>query len=139
MSMTASKKYIRNVRRLITVYGKAERKFIGSLQNDLQSYCEDHPESSDYDSIVRKFGSPRDMYINYLESQDDRYIIRSIGHHKIIRNTLFILCICFAVMTAIAGYHYHQVDRSFREGLPASFSETIEVISGPAEEDAAEK
>lgn len=129
MNMTASKKYIRNVRRLITVYGKTEKKFIDGLQNDLESYCEDHPESSDYDSIVKEFGSPRDMYVNYLESQDDRYIIRSIGHHKIIRNALFILCICFAVTMSVFGYHYHQASREFRESLPASYSSTIRVIS----------
>lgn len=138
MIMTATEKYIRDVRRLITVYGKNEKKFIANLRNDLISYCDAHPETSDYDSITKEFGSPRDMYVHYLESQDDRYLVHSTRRHIIIRRTLLLLCIGVTVIVVLFGYHYQQANRRFRDSLPASYSETIHINSSSTESPAEE-
>lgn len=59
------KKYMKQVRALLPVYGAPERRFLKGLENSLEEYLLEHPAAvlSDFED---RFGAPHDVVREYV-------------------------------------------------------------------------
>lgn len=85
-------------------------KYLKNLRINVNEFDEDYPLSS-YDEFVEKFGTPKDIFINYINSQNEEYLIKKIKRKKIMK----IICICilsFIIIIefsqAISAYESYQ-------------------------------
>lgn len=108
--MTPSSQYIRDVRKLMSTHGRNEKRFLADLKRDLESYCDDHPDNSDFDSLVREFGSPKETYIHYLLAQDDSYLLHATQVRGIIAAIVIVVLIFISVISGLSAYHLYKWD-----------------------------
>ncbi len=102
--------YIKNVISLFPIHSKKEREYLKKLKRNINEFDEDYPHSS-YDEFVEKFGTPKDIFINYINNQNEEYLIKKIKRKKIMN----IVCICilsFIIIIefsqAISAYESYQ-------------------------------
>lgn len=115
--MTPIKHYIRDVRRLMSVYGRKEKRFLEDLKADLQNYSDEHPENSDYKSLIHEFGSPKETCIDYLLSQDDRYLIHTTRIRRLITAIILIICIFFITIAGTTMYYQIKMNEEWRSSI----------------------
>lgn len=115
--MTPVRQYIRDVRKLMSTHGRNEKRFLADLRRDLESYCEDHPDNSDFDSLVREFGSPKETYIHYLLAQDDSYLIHATQVRGMIAAIVLAILVFIGAIFGISAYYSHKMDVAFRDAM----------------------
>lgn len=113
--MTPTRQYIRNVRRLMPVYKRNEKRFLTDLKSDLDSYCDDHPDNSDFESLTRQFGSPKETYVHYLLAQDDKYLMHATQIRGLIAAIILTVCIFISVMAGISVYYSHKMHTEWND------------------------
>ncbi len=92
--MTDKDLYIKNVVSIFPVHSKKEKKYLKNLKNNINEFDEDYPLSS-YDGFVEKFGTPKEVFVDYISNQDEYYLIKKLNAKKMIK----ILLICILILT----------------------------------------
>jgi len=98
--------YLNQIKHLLPILSKQEKRFLKALESDMSDYISTHPDAST-DDILEHFGSPTDVVHDYIESLDLDYIIRRISTRKIIKKAITILILlALLAFTLFVGTTY---------------------------------
>ena len=109
-----TQKFLKQVKNLLPILSKQEKRFLKDLENGISEYFSVHPNST-VEDIANEFGTPNDIVHDYIESIDLDYIIKRISTRRIIRRALIcIVMLAFIVSSAFIGSIYsaylHSLD-----------------------------
>ena len=58
-------RYLRDLRRLMPVYGKSQREYLHAIDQSIEDYCNSHPNPT-YEELTDHFGAPQEIIGDYL-------------------------------------------------------------------------
>lgn len=90
------KSYIKEIKLYLPVYMKNEKRFLSDLQNSLEDYASLY-NITNRETIIKNFGEPKELAINYIYGQDSDILYNSILKNRHIR--YFILTIVLMLLT----------------------------------------
>ena len=105
--MTMARKYIRQCRTLFPVYGKLERTFLNRLKVQVNEHLDLFPDIS-YNELVKQFGSPREVVMEYYDNIEDDYLLSKIDLAKKVKKFLLFIAILFLVYFFYQSYTTYQ-------------------------------
>lgn len=88
--MTIANKYIQQCKSLFPVYGKLERTFLNRLKVQVNEHLDLFPDIS-YNELVKQFGSPREVVMEYYDNIEDDYLLSKIDLQKKLKSFYFLL------------------------------------------------
>lgn len=101
--MTNKQRYLKNIKNIFPIHTKKEKEYLQKLKSNINEFDEDYPNSS-YDEFVDKFGTPKEIFVGYIESQEDDYLIKRLNVKKIALRLTVILCICIVFISLWRSY-----------------------------------
>ena len=107
--MTIANKYIQQCKSLFPVYGKLERTFLNRLKVQVNEHLDLFPDIS-YNELVKQFGSPREVVMEYYDNIEDDYLLSKIDLAKKVKKFLLFIAILFLVYFFYQTYTtYHAL------------------------------
>lgn len=91
------KKYMRNVWYFFPYRGKKEKVFLKRLKRNLEEYTDEFSNCS-YDMLIKQFGHPKDVAIDYFYEKDNDELAKRLRLKKTIS------CLCFVVVFIATMY-----------------------------------
>ena len=101
--MTIANKYIQQCKSLFPVYGKLERTFLNRLKVQVNEHLDLFPDIS-YNELVKQFGSPREVVMEYYDNIEDDYLLSKIDLAKKVKKFLLFIAILFLVYFFYQSY-----------------------------------
>ena len=105
--MTIANKYIQQCKSLSPVYGKLERTFLNRLKVQVNEHLDLFPDIS-YNELVKQFGSPREVVMEYYNNIEDDYLLSKIDLAKKVKKFLLFIAILFLVYFFYQSYTTYQ-------------------------------
>lgn len=105
--MTIANKYIHQCKSLFPVYGKLERTFLNRLKVQVNEHLDLFPDIS-YNELVKQFGSPREVVMEYYDNIEDDYLLSKIDLAKKVKKFLLFIAILFLVYFFYQSYTTYQ-------------------------------
>lgn len=105
--MTIANKYIQQCKSLFPVYGKLERTFLNRLKVQVNEHLDLFPDIS-YDELVKQFGSPREVVMEYYDNIEDDYLLSKIDLAKKVKKFLLFIAVLFLVYFFYQSYTTYQ-------------------------------
>ena len=105
--MTIAHKYIQQCKSLFPVYGKLERTFLNRLKVQVNEHLDLFPDIS-YDELVKQFGSPREVVMEYYDNIEDDYLLSKIDLAKKVKKFLLFIAVLFLVYFFYQSYTTYQ-------------------------------
>ena len=91
------RQYIYQVKLLLPTVGKAEKKYLATLANNLEDFCKDTSPETIHD-LYKDFGTPVDTVNSYISTLTAENLIKRIQIGKYIRGGIITLIIILAVI-----------------------------------------
>lgn len=117
------KQYTSSVKELFPIMGKAEKRYILSLKEDINAYCEEENIET-LDKLYEKYGSPNNIVNSYFSVSDTTEIIKRIRISKWIKCAIVILLVIIMLGTLIWGIKTYNTFQTFKQEQ-AIFTDTI--------------
>lgn len=105
--MTITHKYIRQCRTLFPVYGNSERTFLNRLKVQINEHLDLFPDLS-YEELVKQFGTPKEVIMEYYANADDDYLLKKIDVSKKLKRFLLFIAILFLSYFFYESYTIYQ-------------------------------
>ena len=105
--MTITRKYIRQCRTLFPVYGNSERTFLNRLKVQINEHLDLFPDLS-YKELVKQFGTPKEVIMEYYANADDDYLLKKIDVSKKLKRFLLFIAILFLSYFFYESYTIYQ-------------------------------
>ena len=105
--MTIANKYIQQCKSLFPVYGKLERTFLNRLKVQVNEHLDLFPDIS-YNELVKQFGSPREVVMEYYDNIEDDYLLSKIDLAKKVKKFLLFIAILCLVYFFYQSYTTYQ-------------------------------
>ena len=105
--MTIANKYIQQCKSLFPVYGKLERTFLNRLKVQVNEHLDLFPDIS-YNELVKQFGSPREVVMEYYDNIEDDYLLSKIDLAKKVKKFLLFIAILSLVYFFYQSYTTYQ-------------------------------
>ena len=125
------RKYLRQVRFCLPLHTRVERKYLQELRETIIEYQHEHNDISMPD-IVKHFGTPKDVAIDYLTIMDEEKLYRLVSIRRILRivltAALILILSCF-ILFNVYLHHMYLLDK---EAMAVS-EETI-IVEGDGSE-----
>lgn len=125
--MTITRKYIRQCRTLFPVYGNSERTFLNRLKVQINEHLDLFPDLS-YEELVKQFGTPKEVIMEYYANADDDYLLKKIDVSKKLKRFLLFIAILFLSYFFYESYTIYQALNLIKD------QQIIYEKEGPAEE-----
>lgn len=105
-------KYIKQVRTLLPLYSRNEKRYLQEFTDSIKEFCASNPSITIGD-LVSHYGTPADIVHDYIESYDTTMLIQRISLRSTIRRfftvVLILLTIALLVFTGFAYKNYLNV------------------------------
>lgn len=98
MKPKETSKYFKQLRLLLPIYRKQEKKFIADLKAAVDEYADANPDCS-YDDIVSRFEAPAEVVHNYISSMDENDLYNALSSRKLLKRF-----IAFAVAIILVAF-----------------------------------
>ena len=105
--MTIANKYIQQCKSLFPVYGKLERTFLNRLKVQVNEHLDLFPDIS-YNELVKQFGSPPEVVMEYYDNIEEDYLLSKIDLAKKVKKFLLFIAILFLVYFFYQSYTTYQ-------------------------------
>ena len=79
--------FYKRLRTLFPSIGFAEGKFLRDIKMQLRDYSIENP-NAEYEDVVKFFGNPEDVYVDYIKNQEKGRIYLKFQLEKRIRNAI---------------------------------------------------
>lgn len=96
----SARKYMKDVRRLLTCKGSQKRRIISELQCSIGTYLADNSDA-DYEAIVLRFGQPEQIAASLVEGMSTNELLRNLRIRKKIIS--LVLCAVIAIVAIWLG------------------------------------
>jgi hypothetical protein len=100
------KRYFKEIKSLLPVYGGEEKKFIAAIKVDVDEYAAVDPDCN-YERIVSAFGTPKAAVMQHIADADEEYLLRRIRTAKFVKIGIVagIVAVVIAVSAVVAIYY----------------------------------
>lgn len=105
------RQYIYQVKLLLPTVGKAEKKYLATLANNLEDFCKDTSPETIHD-LYKDFGTPVDTVNSYISTLTAENLIKRIQY---IRGGIITLIIILAVIASIFGITSYRSFQVFKQ------------------------
>ncbi len=118
------KRYLKEIRNLLPVYGRKEKAFVAMIKTSvLETYSESNTVS--YDMLCSEFGKSKDIVISYFTEADDEELYKHIHFSKTIRTAA--ICIV-VIVVAVAVFKFSLIYDSYKKSVDAIITQEVTVI-----------
>ena len=108
------RQYIYQVKLLLPTVGKAEKKYLATLANNLEDFCKDTSPETIHD-LYKDFGTPVDTVNSYISTLTAENLIKRIQIGKYIRGGIITLIIILADIASIFGITSYRSFQVFKQ------------------------
>lgn len=116
--------YFKEIKTLMPLNGKPEKRFLSDLDLSLKEYTRESPNYDIYE-IYEKFGTPLDIVTNYFETINTRRLAKRIRLTQFMR-ILLILILCIALVFSVyRGIIIYKSYLTVQKQVVTHFDETI--------------
>ncbi len=102
------KQYLKEIRLLLPICGKAEQIFIKDLKESITEYIELNPGCA-WEDVISHFEEPEDAVYNYLTSLDQPQLCKRISLRKTITKAIVIITVAVVVVLSVKTYSYYDL------------------------------
>ena len=96
------KEYIKEVKAMVPVKGKKERKYIKQLSKDIEDYCEES-KATTKEELYENYGNPVDVVAEYFSAIGAPYVIKKIRISKYIKALIAVIIAVILVLSTVYG------------------------------------
>lgn len=122
--MKSNKKYLKNIKKLLPMYGNDEKAFLNVIQNQINGF-----DNYNYNQLVAEFGEPKDVVAIYLKQADNDKLLQNVNIRRIIKITCIILTVVALFICLWRIYILNQAYDNFHDSVPVEYEETIEEVN----------
>lgn len=111
--------FIKDIENIFSINskGKQEKRYLERLNVLIEEYASDYPNTT-YDELSDKFGTPKDIYMNYLETVDSDYMLKKIKTRRIIKISCIIALSILFLLGLWKGYLIYQDSKESENQRP---------------------
>ena len=102
------KEYLKDIRLLLPIYGKDERKFIKDLKKSIIEVMEQNTNCI-WEDIIEHFEEPQEVVYNYTSSLDQSQLCKRVSLRKNLIRATAIITLVIIVMISFKGYFYYHL------------------------------
>ena len=102
------KQYLKEIRLLLPIYGRDERKFIKDLKESMTEFAEQNPDCT-WEELINHFEEPQDAVYNYTTSLDQTQLCKRISLRKTIAKAIIVITIAVVVVLSLRAYFYYDL------------------------------
>ena len=118
------KKYMKELKLLLPIRRKYEKKFLQNIKNDITELYMIHPDLR-YEDICGTMGTPRENITTFFESIDTDYLMKNIKIAAILRRGIFCILLIILITCLIElGMYYN----AYKEAIDYSTGYGVEII-----------
>lgn len=120
MKNKAVVKYCKELRGLFEKINFAQGKFLKSYKEMLDEYVIVNPKCT-YEDLVLRFGSPQDVYTNYMNEQDPVNVLKTIkcnAWKKVLTLVLIITLVTGGIVAAVKSFFYYRLYQEAYKDIP---------------------
>lgn len=125
MSKDATK-YLKDVKSLFPVFQKEEKLYFQKFKLTVQKETEDHELT--YQDCIDKFGSPKEIIIDYYEEMDSNKLLKRIQNQHFFRKTFYILSCSIIIVSLVACALIYKSYLEVQENHATGLEITTEII-----------
>lgn len=118
-------KYIKQVKTLLPVYSKKEKRYLRELRNSVSETVRRKPDAAMSD-IIEEHGAPPDVVHDYIDSLDIDYVLKRIAARRVIKKifttTIIVLIVSLGVFTIVM----HKTYLEFKKTIVTSTQTVIQ-------------
>lgn len=117
--MNDVRNFIKDIENIFSINskGKQEKRYLERLNVLIEEYASDYPNTT-YDELSDKFGTPKDIYMNYLETVDSDYMLKKIKTRRIIKISCIIALSVLFLLGLWKGYLIYQDSKESESQRP---------------------
>lgn len=117
--------YLSDVKTLLPIMGKTEKKYLIKLSQSLEDYCAEETVTT-IEELYDGFGQPAEVVNTYITSMDTSYLIKRIRFAGWVKRGIIALLLISLVGVTIYGIKTYKAYKQFeREEI---FFEEIKII-----------
>jgi hypothetical protein len=116
--------YLRNLKRLMPVYGKNQRIYLHTINESLNDYCNSNPNPS-YEELEDNFGTPVEIIGDYLREQETQTLIKQVNQRNFFRLIIGIVLLAALICCSAFWVNY------YRAYLHSIQTEPVYIIESP--------
>ena len=124
------KQYLSDVKTLLPIVGKPEKKYLSKLSETLEDYCEEEDVTT-LEELYNGFGKPDESIHSYLSSMDTSYLIKRIRFATWIKRGIAALVLISLIGVSIYGIKSYQIYKIWKQESIFSVDTIIEDIETP--------
>jgi hypothetical protein len=117
-------KYIRNIKLLLPLHTKKEKRFLNDMQDSIQLFFSNSSVIT-YETITNQFGTPEQVVCDYISAQDSNQLLVKLQTTHIVKRFCF-----YALLILILGYFvfWTEMRKEIISMTPVEVEETIDII-----------
>ena len=118
------RQYFKQIRLLLPILGKEERKFLSDFKVTVEEYAENQT-GCNLDDIKERFGEPEDVVHEYISMLDQFQLCKRINLRKLIKRTLFIILLLAIILVL---YRMILIQDAYQQAIDGMASYAVSVI-----------
>lgn len=99
--------FMHDVELLIPIRDRDSKRFLSDMSNSISDYLSSNKDAG-REEIVKEFGSPKDIAMDYVESIDTEELIRHISFRRLIRKLVFVAALIAVILLSIFSYYQYM-------------------------------
>lgn len=120
----AIKRYLKEIRNLLPVYGRKEKAFVMMIKTSiLETYGTE--STVGYDMICSEFGSPKEIVISYFAEVEDDELYKRVRFSKMIKIVAIFIVL---IVAATAVFKSILLYDSYKKSVDAIITQEVTVI-----------
>ena len=120
----AIKRYLKEIRNLLPVYGRKEKAFVMMIKTSiLETYGTE--STVGYDMICSEFGSPKEIVISYFAEVEDDELYKRVRFSKMIKIAAIFIVL---IVAATAVFKSILLYDSYKKSVDAIITQEVTVI-----------
>ncbi len=117
--------YISEIKTLLPVCFKSERRFINNLKDSIYAFTDSHPDAS-MEDLIDQFGEPFEIVKGYISSMEVETLIKMISVRKMLHRIAAIILIAAIIGLTIFGGFYYTKYHSYKSTAAAKYESIVE-------------
>ena len=99
--------FMHDVELLIPIRDRDSKRFLSDMSNSISDYLSSNKDAG-REEIVKEFGSPKDIAMDYVESIDTEELIQHISTRQLIRKLIYIVALVAVIILSIFSYYQYR-------------------------------
>lgn len=100
-------RYLRDLKHLMPIYGKKQRKYLYTLKQSIDDFCISTPTPT-YEDLINHFGTPQEIIGDYIRELDTKILLKQINRNYYLQIILRILFISAFVCCILYGINCYR-------------------------------